>query len=376
MSGTDSPFSQLELGPTGRTYVIAEIGVNHDGDVSKALDLVAAVAASGADAVKIQTFTAESLVSSQAPKAAYQLVTTPSSESQFEMLKRLELSREGHLAVMEAARERGLDFLSTPYDLDSLAFLVDEMKVPQVKIASSDITNLPLLLAVGRSGRRVILSTGMSTVAEIGQALATIGFGGACADGVPSENQIDAVEDPAVQAYVSSHVVLMQCTSQYPAPVEEANLRAITTLREMFSVPVGYSDHTVGMVAAIMSVAYGSVMYERHFTLDRTAPGPDHSASMEPDEFAGLVAMLREAELARGSGAKEPSPSESGNRYPMRKGLVAARPIPAGQTIAEADIAYMRPVDGDTPARYWAWIGQVARRDYVVGEPLRSGDGG
>ncbi|MDO8307724.1 MAG: N-acetylneuraminate synthase family protein [Actinomycetota bacterium] len=358
----------------GRTYVIAEIGVNHDGDTDKALDLVRAVADSGADAVKVQTFTAESLVSHAAPKAAYQLVTTPTSESQFEMLKRLELSRPDHWVVMAEADRLGLDFLSTPYDRESLAFLVDELGVDQLKIASSDITNLPLLLAAGRSGRRVILSTGMSTMAEIRDALGTLGFGGTTDDSVPSRADIESLDSDKVGAYLASHVVLMQCTSQYPAPIDEANLAAIPTLRDSFGVDVGYSDHTIGTVAAIMSVAYGSVMYERHFTLDRRAPGPDHSASMEPAEFARVVALIREAESARGTGLKEPTPSERDNRYPMRKSLVAATTIQRGQVLREGDIGMMRPVDGDAPARYWEWLGRPSPRGFIPGEPLVSED--
>ena len=167
----------------------------------------------------------------------------------------------------------------------------------------------------------------------------------------------------------------MQCTSQYPAPVEEANLRAIVTLRDLFGVPVGYSDHTVGTATATLSVALGSVVYERHFTLDRMAQGPDHPASLEYEEFAELVRTIREAEAALGSGDKEPSPSEYGNRHPMRKGLVARRAIAAGQAIGEGDITCMRPVDGDPPTHYWAWIGRRAPRAYGPGEPLRSTDG-
>ena len=356
----------------GSTYVIAEIGVNHDGSVAKALELVEAVATTGADAVKIQTFTAASLVSADAPKAGYQLVTTPAAESQFEMLRRLELSRDDHRVVKDAARAHGLDFLSTPYDSDSLAFLVDDLGVDQVKIASSDLTNLPLLLAAGRSRRRVILSTGMATIPEIHRALAVLAFGATTAEGVPSRATIDGEPDTAARYYLASSVVLLQCTSQYPAPLSEANLLAMVTMRELFGVPVGYSDHTVGMTAAIMSVALGSTMYERHFTLDRTAPGPDHMASMEPAEFAALVALMREAEVARGTGIKEPSASEAGNRFPMRKSLMAARDIAQGQVVEEADITLMRPESGDLPENYWAWQGRTAPRAYSAGDLLIS----
>jgi N-acetylneuraminate synthase len=273
---------------------------------------------------------------------------------------------------MAAAQKRGLDFLSTPYDPESLGFLVEELGVRQIKIASSDITNLPLLLAAGRSRKRVILSTGMSTMDEIRQALAIVGFGGTTIAGTPSTEILESTDISGVQKYLAESVVLLQCTSQYPAPINEANLRAIATMRDLFGVPIGYSDHTVGIITALMSVAYGSVMYERHFTLDRNTPGPDHAASMEPAEFADLIVLLRQAEGARGSGLKEPSTSEVGNRYPMRKSLVAARAIKKNQKINPEDIAVIRPFDGDSPALYWNWLGRSSPRAFAQGEPLLS----
>lgn len=355
------------------TYVIAEIGVNHDGDLGKALALVEAVAGTGADAVKIQTFTARTLVSATAPKAAYQLVTTSTSESQYEMLRRLELSRDDHWAVKSAAEAAGLGFLSTPYDPQSLDFLVNELGVDDIKIASSDITNLPLLAAAGASGRRVIVSTGMSTVEEIEQALGALAWGGVHgADPVPADLDLAGPRDLPAREYLAASVVLMQCTSQYPADIADANLAAIPTMRSLFGVPVGYSDHTVGSTAAIMSVALGSVMYEKHFTLNRSAPGPDHSASVEPSDFAELVARIREAESACGTGVKEPSAAEAQNRYPMRKSLHVAHFIPAGAVMSGDDIALMRPEVGDPPSRYWSWLGRTADRDYQAGEPLRA----
>jgi len=183
---------------------------------------------------------------------------------------------------------------------------------------------------------------------------------------------LESTFTPDVQKYLAESVVILQCTSQYPAPINEANLSAIATMRDLFGVPIGYSDHTVGVVTALMSVAYGSVMYERHFTLDRKAPGPDHAASMEPTEFANLIVLIRQAEGARGSGVKEPSPSEVGNRYPMRKSLAAARAIEKNQIIRSEDIATIRPVDGDSPAHYWEWLGRPSPRPFVQGEPLLS----
>jgi sialic acid synthase SpsE len=318
----------------------------------------------------VQTFRANKLVSAKAPKANYQLASTPVAESQLGMLERLELSGEDHRVLMTTARQRGLDFLSTPYDQESLEFLVEEMAVAQIKISSSDITNLPLLLAAGRSRKKVILSTGMSTIDEIRQALNTVGFGGTTRTGTPSQTVLQSMVNLEVQSYLEQSVVLLQCTSQYPAPINEANLRSIASLRDLFGVPTGYSDHTVGVITALMSVAYGSVMYERHFTLDRNSPGPDHLASMEPAEFASLISLLRDAEGARGSGFKEPSVSEAENRYPMRKSLVAALPIRQNQVISSEDIALMRPANGDSPARYWEWIGRPSPKSFDKGEPL------
>ena len=352
------------------TYVIAEIGVNHDGNLAKALDLVEAVAATGADAVKIQTFTAESLVSARAPKAGYQLLTTPANESQFDMLRGLELSRDEHRVIKDAARGRGLDFLSTPYDRESLDFLVNDLGVERVKVASSDLTNLPLLLAVGRHRRRVILSTGMGTINEIRRAIAVIAFGAATTAGIPTRDTIDGAPNSLAREFLTSSLILLQCTSEYPAPLAEANLLAMVAMRESFGVRVGYSDHTLGTTAAIMSVALGSVVYERHFTLDSTAPGPDHRASMEPAEFTALVALIRQAESAKGTGTKEPSASEVENRFSMRKSLFAAHDIAQGQTIEDSDITLMRPEWGDLPEHYWAWQGRTASRSYSAGDPL------
>jgi len=374
MTETKTPILSTQPDSEDSTYVIAEIGVNHDGDLNKALELVDAVAESGANGVKIQTFNSETLVSPHAPKAQYQLQTTPAAESQLEMLKRLELSHEDHWAVMAAAQQRGLDFLSTPYDPSSLKFLVDELGVSKIKIASSDITNLPLLLAAGRSKKTIVLSTGMSTIEEIRQALITIHYGGTAIAKAPTRAILNSEINNDIQRYLAKYVVLLQCTSQYPAPISEANMRSIVSMRDLFGVPVGYSDHTVGIVTALMSVAYGSVMYERHFTLDRRASGPDHAASMEPAEFASLIRLMRQAEAAKGTGVKQPSPSEVGNRHPMRKSLFAARSISKSQIITEVDISTTRPADGDSPAHYWEWIGRPSPRSFNVGDSLRTAE--
>ena len=355
---------------SNHTYIIGEIGVNHDGKLSQALELVEAVAHSGADAVKLQTFSAKRLVHPKAPKARYQLDRTSRGESQYQMLAELELSQEDHLSVLEVARHHGLDFLSTPYDIESLNFLVHQLGLEQVKIASADITNLPLLFAAGRTCDRVFLSTGMATAPEIQTALATLALGATTHLEGLTLQEIGAGIDTAGRAYLSNCVVLLQCTSQYPAPLDEANLKAITTMRDHFGVETGFSDHTEGTTAAVMSVALGSVAYERHITLDRSAPGPDHSASMEPSEFAKVVTLIRESEIALGSGVKEPSNSELGNKRVMRKSLIAARDIPQGHIIQESDISIMRPQIGDSPAHFWEWIGRSAPRDFAAGDPL------
>ena len=323
-------------------YVIAEAGVNHDGDVEQALRLVDAAAAAGADAVKFQTFVAERLVTADAPKAGYQLDTTDPDESQLEMLRALELAADDHRRILARCRERGITFLSTPFDDESVALLV-ELGVAALKVASPEVTNHPFLELVGSRGLPVLLSTGMATLAEVEAAVAVLAAAG-CRD-----------------------IALLHCVSAYPAPAGQANLRAIVTLAERFDVPVGYSDHTVGNGAALAAVALGARLIEKHLTLDRSLPGPDHAASLEPAELDELVRQVREVEAMLGDGLKRPMPCEEGNRTVVRRSLAAARDLPAGTTVAVDMLTALRPATGISPADRGAVLGRTLRR------PLRRG---
>ena len=351
-------------------FVIAEAGVNHNGDADLAHALVDAAADSGADAVKFQTFRADSLVAADAPKAAYQTAATDPRESQRAMLEALELSPDAHRDLARACRDRGIEFLSTPFDIGSVAFLVDEMDLKTLKLPSGEITNGPLLLAAARSGRDIILSTGMSTLDEVAEALGVLAFGFA-GDGTPSRAAFRAALDSSDgNAAVRGRVTLLQCTTEYPAPAAEANLRAMDTLRDRFGTRVGLSDHTEGIAVAIAAAARGAAVIEKHLTLDRALPGPDHAASLEPESFKDMVAGIRTVETALGDGDKRPMPSELANRDVARKSLVAARAIRRHQIIGPDDLTARRPGGGTSPMAFWDWVGRTAEQDIPAGAPV------
>lgn len=351
--------------------VIAEAGVNHNGDKDMALALVDAAADAGADVVKFQTFKAEEVVSATAPKAAYQARTTDAAESQLEMLRRLELAPACHHKLAERCAARGIRFLSTPFDVDSLRFLADDMKLPTLKIASGEITNGPLLLEAGKSGCDIILSTGMSTLEEVGEALAVLAFGMSRPAQTPSETAFDdAFESSAGKAALEKRVVLLHCTSEYPAPLEDVNLKAMDTLSDVFGLPVGLSDHTDGIAVAIAAAARGAAIIEKHFTLDRSLPGPDHKASLEPDRLKDMIDGIRAVGQALGDGVKSPMPSEMSNREVVRKSLVALRAIANGETFSEENLGAKRPGSGISPMKFWDWLGRPATRDYSRDEIL------
>lgn len=348
-----------------RTYVIAEAGVNHDGRLEDALALVDAAADAGADCVKFQTFRADALAAAEAKKADYQKVTTARNESQRAMLKRLELPHTAYGSLMARARERGIDFLSTPFDNESLRFLVQDLGLDRMKVSSGDLTNAPLLLQIARAGCAVILSTGMATLSEVEVALSVLAFGYGDTDEKPSREAFTkAWSDSVDHAQLKEKVVLLHCTTEYPAPPESANLRAINTLTGAFGLPVGYSDHTLGNHVAVAAVACGAVMIEKHLTLDRKRPGPDHAASLEPQEFADLVTAIRSVEVVLGDGLKAPQGAEVKNTAIARKALVAARPIAEGEVFSEQNLTVKRPEHGLPPIRYWEVLGQSARRAY------------
>ncbi|EME69314.1 N-acetylneuraminic acid synthetase [Paramagnetospirillum caucaseum] len=345
-------------------FIIAEAGVNHNGDPALALELIDAAARAGADAVKFQTFEPEALATGAAGKAEYQKVTTGSGESQLDMLRRLVLPKECYPALQERCRSRGIRFLSTPFDLGSLRFLVDEVGIDLLKLSSGAVVHGPLLLAAARTGLPIILSTGMSTMGEIEGALAVLAFGVTQPVGNPSQDVLASRD----LAPLAGRVTLLHCTTEYPAPLDQVNLRAMDGLAAHFGLPVGYSDHTQGITVTVAAAARGAMVVEKHFTLDRALPGPDHKASLEPDELAAMVGAIREVEQALGVAEKAPTPAELQVAKVARASLVAARPIAAGTVLTEADLAVKRPGTGLSPLLYWHMLGRVAGHGYRTDE--------
>lgn len=355
---------------TTHTLIIAEAGVNHDGSLEKALALVDAAADAGADIVKFQTFNAKALAGRAAKKADYQQRTTDAGESQLAMLERLELPHAVHHTLIARAKERGIEFLSTPFDDASLALLLS-LKLPRIKIGSGDLTNAPLLHAAARAGAMLILSTGMATLGEVEDALGVLAHGYAQRSdpaGVASFRA--AWRDSAARAALARHVSLLHCTTEYPCPVADVNLSAMATMRSAFQLPVGYSDHTDGFEISVAAVALGATIIEKHLTLNRKAAGPDHAASLEPDEFKRMVSAVRNVEAALGDGVKTPKESEIRNVPVARKSIVAARALKAGEIIGPTDITAKRPGVGRPPIDYWSVIGTAAPRALEPDDPV------
>lgn len=324
-----------------KTTIIAEAGVNHNGDMRIAFDLIDAAADSGADYVKFQTFNAKELTTHYAPKAAYQTLNTALEQSQLQMLKNLELTPAMHERLMLHARHRNISFFSTGFDLFSLEYL-ESIGLPLFKIPSGEITNLPYLRKIGSFSKPLILSTGMSTMSEIEAAIRVLEL-----SGTPR-----------------SLITVLQCNSEYPTPEEDVNLRAMCAMRQTLGVSVGYSDHTAGIEIAIAAVALGAVVIEKHLTLDRNLPGPDHKASLEPFEFRSLVDGIRKIELAMGDGIKRPSVSEEKNLVIVRKSIVAAKPIRIGERFTSENLAVKRPGSGISPMQWDQVIGCVANKNF------------
>ncbi len=351
--------------------IIAEAGVNHNGSIDIALRLVDAAADAGADAVKFQTFKAEAIVSRAAPKAEYQIHATGNGESQLDMIRRLELSPDDHRQLLRHCESRDIAFLSTPFDVASARFLVQDLGLLKLKIPSGEITNALLLMEVARLGRPVILSTGMSTLSEVEEALGVLAFGYLHAPMLASRSAFrQAYVSDEGQAALQKNVTLLHCTTEYPAPFDEVNLAAIDTLKSAFGLPVGFSDHTQGIAVPLAAVARGATVVEKHFTLDRTLPGPDHRASLQPDELAVMVVGIRQIEVAIGDGLKRPSAAELKNAPIARRSLVAARRIKAGEKFTEEKLAAKRPGNGVSPMDFWAWTERIAIRDFDEDEPI------
>ncbi len=355
-----------------KVFIIAEAGVNHNGDLGRALELIDVAAEAGVDAVKFQTFRSEAVISGLAPKAAYQVVTTGAMESQLDMVRKLELDHASHRKLVARCAQRGIRFLSTPFDVGSADFLVSDLDIPLIKVPSGEITNAPFLLHLARFGRPLVLSTGMSTLGEVEQAIGVIAYGfGARNDLTPGRAAFHAAFlDERATSLLRERVTLLHCTTEYPAPFDEVNLRAMDTLAVAFGLPVGFSDHTPGIAVPIGAVARGATVIEKHFTLDRSLPGPDHKASLEPSELIEMVAGIRQVEQALGDGRKRPAPSEMKNIDIARRSLVAACSVAAGECWDANSLTAKRPGGGRSPFEYWQVIGSRAERDYGSDELL------
>jgi len=355
-------------------YVIAEAGVNHNGSKDIAFQLVDVAVAAGADAVKFQTYKTKELVTRLVPKANYQEEATTSSESQFDMLEKLELSYQTHHELLSYCNEKKIDFISTAFDFKSLNFLVNNLSLKKLKISSGDITNGPLLLAYAQTGCDLILSTGMSTLAEVEEALSILAFG--------FMNTSDSAIEPCKAAFQSAFfskngqanlqqkVSLLHCTTEYPADPEDINLNAMHTLHEAFGLPVGYSDHSKGITVPVVAVTMDAKIIEKHFTLDNALPGPDHKASLNPDELSSMIQAIRISELVKGKALKIPTKSELKNRFIARKNIVAATPIKKGDYFTEDNMAIKRSGSGISPMNYWILLNLKSDNDYDSEDPI------
>lgn len=352
------------------TLIIAEAGVNHNGNEALALQLVDAAYTAGADIVKFQTFKASKLVTKNAKQAEYQIKNTQKEESQFAMLSRLELSFEFHIELVKYCEQLGIEFLSTAFDSESLNFLVNDLKLKKLKIPSGDLTNAPLVLEHAQTGCDLIVSTGMATLAEIETALGVIAFGYVA----------KKTETPSIQAFESAYyselgqkmlkekVTILHCTTEYPAPLKDINLKAMDTIAQAFKLPIGYSDHSAGINVPIAAVAREAKIIEKHFTLDKNMEGPDHKASLDPTELKAMIAGIRNIELALGNGLKGPKPSELKNKLVARKSLIAEQIISKGMTFSDENVAIKRPGSGVNPINYWGLIGTESQNDYQIGD--------
>ncbi|MDR1695383.1 MAG: N-acetylneuraminate synthase [Endomicrobium sp.] len=319
-----------------KVMIIAEAGINHNGSLETAFKMIDAAVKADADAVKFQTFNTSELVSANAPKAAYQKKHTGAEESQMDMLKKLELTEKDHIALIQYCRKKGIEFLSTPFDIPSV-YLLHKLGLKTFKIPSGEITNLPYLRIINKLKKRVILSTGMSTLKEISAAL---------------------------RALKNCKVSLLHANTEYPTPIEHANVAAVKTLSEKFKLPSGYSDHTLGITSAVCAVALGAVIIEKHFTLDKNLPGPDQKVSLDTEELCAMVKAIREAELCLGNGYKKPSPSEIKNIAIARKSIAAKTDIKRGDIFTNRNLTAKRPAKGKSPMLWDKIIGTRAKKDY------------
>lgn len=321
---------------TKHTYIIAEIGCNHNGSLDIATKLIDKAVESGVDCVKFQTFKADALISKHAEKAEYQKKTTDATESQLDMTRKLEMPYEHHQFLIDYCKNKKVDFISAPFDFGSIDFLA-QLNVDKIKVPSGEITNLPYLRKINALRKPVILSTGMATLDEVKSAL-------------------EILKDCSIS--------LLHCTTEYPCPYEGVNLNAMLTLKEKFGLPVGYSDHTKGIEVPIAAVAMGAEIIEKHFTLDKNMPGPDHKASLEPEELKAMVSAIRHVDVALGDGKKEPAECEKKNIAIARKSLVAKKDIKKGEMFTEKNLTVKRPGNGISPMKWDEYLGKFAEKDY------------
>lgn len=329
-----------------KTLIIAEAGVNHNGDMGIAEKLIIKAAQSGADLIKFQSFITEKMTSKGAEKAAYQKAFSDTEVNQFEMLSKLELTREQHIHLLNKCNKQGIGFFSSAFDLDSIEMLENLNFSQIVKVPSGELTNLPYLRKVALTKKKILLSTGLCTLGDIESAI----------------NIIEGAGTPR------NKVTILQCTTEYPAAIEDVNLQAMFNMKATFGTQIGYSDHTLGIEVPIAAVALGATVIEKHFTLNRSSLGPDHNASLEPDEFATMVKAIRNIERALGDGIKRPSESELNNLFAVRKSIVALVNIKAGEVFSEKNLTTKRPGSGISPMRWDQVLGQRAFRDFAKDE--------
>jgi N-acetylneuraminate synthase len=354
-----------------KTFLIAEAGVNHNGSIELAKKLIDAAVMAGADAVKFQSFVASSIVTAGASKAEYQITNTGSQESQLEMLKKLELSHSQQRELHQYCQRSGIQFLSTPFDTASLNFLTVDLGLETIKVGSGELTNAPFLFEVARLAKNIILSTGMSTIDEVADALGVIAFVMTDSKNPSVSSFKSALASSEGRKAVTSKVTLLHCTTDYPTVPSDVNLQAMLTLREKFDCQVGFSDHSVGIHLAVAAVAMGATVIEKHLTIDRDLPGPDHKASLEPSEFKNLVDQVRDLENAFGDGIKRPTEVELKNKKIARRSLVALKAIKTGDVFTSENVSIKRPGTGRSPFEYWSLLGTKATSDIAENEVIQ-----
>lgn len=360
----------MEISNNSTTFIIAEAGVNHNGSLDLAFKLVDAAASAGANAIKFQTYKTEKIVTKTAKQAKYQEKNLGEASSQFSMLKKLELSYDEFKQLKYYCDEKNITFLSTPFDLDSVDFLIKDIGLELMKIPSGEITNAPYIYKIARQGVKVILSTGMATIQEIHYALAFLAYGYSGQEEVSFEKVKAFYLKEEAKQLLQGRVNILHCTTEYPTPLKDINLNAMHNIEEEFQLPVGLSDHSEGIIVPIAAVSKGAIIIEKHFTLDKSLPGPDHKASLEPQELKDMIQSIRLVEEAFGEREKKPTSIELKNREAARKSLVAATVIQKGEVFTSENLTMKRPGTGISPYLYWDYIGKESLRYYTEDEVI------